>query len=122
MKKTVVGSNYPLDSLFTIFVSFLFFVIEYSNAIKVKDSTDAVADYIARMVALDKPTTDIVAGANKIKDDYFATIQDGDLTCITDNSQSNYQVIMNVYTTLNNDFLSLGGQNVHSKLLFLMKK
>lgn len=115
MKKAVVDQIILWIVLFTIFVSFLFFVIEYSNAIKVKDSTDAVADYIARMVALDKPTTDIVAGANKVKDDYFATIQDGDLTCITDNSQSNYQVVMNVFTTLNNGFLSLGGQNVHSK-------
>lgn len=115
MKKAVVDQIILWIVLFTIFVSFLFFVIEYSNAIKVKDSTDAVADYVARMVALDKPTTDIVAGANNIKDDYFATIQDGDLTCITDNSQPNYQVIMNVYTTLNNDFLSIGNQNVHSR-------
>lgn len=115
MKKAVVDQIILWIVLFTIFVSFLFFVIEYSNAIKVKDSTDAVADYVARMVALDKSPTEIVTGANKIKDDYFATIQDGDLTCVTDNTQSNYQVIMNVYTTLTNDFLSFGNQNVHSK-------
>lgn len=115
MKKAVVDQIILWMVLFTIFVSFLFFVIEYANAIKVKDSTDAVADYIARMIALDKPISDIVAGANNIKDDYFATIQDADLNCVTNNAQPNYQVIINVYTTLTNDFLSLGNQNVHSR-------
>lgn len=122
MKKAVVDQIILWIVLFTIFVSFLFFVIEYSNAIKVKDSTDAVADYVARMIALDKPTNDIVDGANNIKDDYFATIQYADLTCVTDNTQANYQVIMNVYTTLNNDFLSLGNQNVHSRTVVFNEK
>lgn len=115
MKKAAIDQIILWIVLFTIFVSFLFFVIDYSNAIKVKDNTDAVADYIARMKALNRPEADIITGANKIKDDYFATIVAGDLTCTTDNTISNYQVIMHVYTTLSNGFLQTGANNVHSK-------
>lgn len=115
MKKAVVDQIILWIVLFTIFVSFLFFVIDYSNAIKVKDNTDAIADYIARMVALDKTNDEIVEGANKIKEDYFASIQSGNLVCTTDTTLSNYQVIINIYTTLTNGFLNVGNNNVHSK-------
>ena len=115
MKKAVVDQIILWIVFLTIFASFLFFVIDYSNAIKVKDNTDAVADYIARMVALEKDETDIVTGVNAVKDDYFATIQVADLVCNTDNSISNHQVIINVYTTIANSFLPVVGNNIHSK-------
>lgn len=115
MKKAAIDQIILWIVLFTIFVSFLFFIIDYSNAIKVKDNTDAVADYVARMVALDKPNSEIITGANKIKDSYFATIQEGDIICNIDTSISNHEVIMNVYTTLTNGFLNAGNNNVHSK-------
>jgi Flp pilus assembly protein TadG len=115
MKKAAIDQIILWIVLFTIFVSFLFFIIDYSNAIKVKDNTDAVADYVARMVALDKPNSEIVIGANKIKENYFATIQESDIICNIDTSISNHEVIMNVYTTLTNGFLNTGNNNVHSK-------
>jgi Flp pilus assembly protein TadG len=115
MKKAVVDQIFLWIVLFTIFVSFLFFIIDYSNAVKVRDNMDAIADYVARMVALDQADSDIVSGANKIKEDYFATIQVTDLVCTTDNSLSTYQVVINVYTTLVNDFLTVGNNNIHSK-------
>lgn len=115
MKKAAIDQIILWIVLFTIFVSFLFFIIDYSNAIKVKDNTDAIADYIARMVALDKPNSEIVTGANKIKENYFATIQESDIICNIDTSISNHEVIMNVYTTLTNGFLNTGNNNVHSK-------
>lgn len=115
MKKAAIDQIILWIVLFTIFVSFLFFIIDYSNAIKVKDNTDAVADYVARMVALDKPNSEIVTGANKIKENYFATIQESDIICNIDTSISNHEVIMNVYTTLTNGFLNTGNNNVHSK-------
>ncbi|MBD3831215.1 MAG: hypothetical protein IE890_12125 [Arcobacter sp.] len=115
MKKAAIDQIILWIVLFTIFVSFLFFIIDYSNAIKVKDNTDAVADYVARMVALDKSNSEIVTGANKIKENYFATIQESDIICNIDTSISNHEVIMNVYTTLTNGFLNTGNNNVHSK-------
>ena len=117
MKKAVIDQIILWIVLFVIFVGFLFFVIDYSNAIKVKDNSDAIADYVARMVALNKTDADIVTGANKIKDSYFATIQDGDLVCTSDTSIANHQVIMNVYTTLVNDFLPVGNNNIHAKTI-----
>lgn len=102
--------------LFTIFVGLLFFIIDYSNAVKVKDNTDAVADYTARMVSLEKSDALIVEGINtNIKDDYFQTISESSIICTEDTAVSNHQVIVNVYTTLVNGFLPISNNNVHSR-------
>lgn len=112
MKKAVVDQIILWIFLFIIFVGFLFFVIEYSNALKVKDNTDAIADYAARMVALGRTDTEIIDGINtNIKDDFFSNVTG--ITCSEDTSTSNYQVIVNVKTTLNNDFLT--SNDIHSK-------
>lgn len=115
MKKAVVDQIILWIVLFTVFVGFLFFIIDYSNAIKVKDNTDAISDYVARMVALDKNEGDIIAGINEIKDDYFANVEVANLICNADTSISNHQVIVNVYTSLVNGFLPVSQNNVHSK-------
>lgn len=115
MKKAVIDQIILWIVLFTIFVSFLFFIIDYSNAIKVKDNTDAIADYIGRMVALDKNDADIITGVNGVKDDYFAPTQVSDLVCNTDSAVANHQVIINVYTTIINSFLPVVENNIHSK-------
>jgi Flp pilus assembly protein TadG len=115
MKKAIIDQIILWIMLFIAFVTFLFFIIDYSNALKVKDNTDAITDYIARMVALGKPQSDIVSGANIIKDDYFANILDDELVCSSDSTISNHQVIVNVYVTLKNGFLPIGNNNVHSK-------
>jgi Flp pilus assembly protein TadG len=115
MKKAVVDQIILWIVLFTIFVSFLFFIIDYSNAMKVKDNTDAIADYIGRMVALNKNEADIIAGVNEVKDDYFVPAQVADLICNTDNTVLNHQVIINVQTTIINSFIPVGANNVHSK-------
>lgn len=115
MKKAVVDQIILWIVLFTIFVSFLFFIIDYSNAVKVKDNTDAIADYIARMVALNKNESDIITGVNGVKDDYFAPTQIGNLVCNTNSSISSHQVIINVYTTIINSFLPVVANNIHSR-------
>jgi len=102
--------------LFTIFVGLLFFIIDYSNAIKVKDNTDAIADYTARMVSLEKSDALIVEGINtNIKDDYFQDISESSIVCTEDTTVSNHQVIVNIYTTLVNGFLPISNNNVHSR-------
>lgn len=115
LKKAVVEQIVLWIFLFISFVSFLFFVIDYSNATKVKNNTDAVADYLARMVAIDKNEADIVTGINNIKDNYFQDVAVIDLVCNLDAAISNRQVIVNVYATLNNNFLPVGNNNVHSR-------
>lgn len=115
MKKGVIDQIILWIVLFIVFVGFLFFIIDYSNAIKVKDNTDALADYVARMTALSKDEADILAGANTIKDDYVATITADNLNCVQNNALANHQVIVNVFATLVNNFLPVGNNNVHSK-------
>lgn len=101
--------------LFVMFVGFLFFVIDYSNALKVKDNNDALADYAARMFALGKTDAEVAQGLNNIKDDYVATISEANISCVEDVLTTNYQVIVNVYATLDNSFLPEGNNNVHSR-------
>lgn len=108
--------------LFICFVTFLFFVIDYSNAIKVKDNTDAIADYVARMVALGNTASDTVNGANDIKDTYFGSIAESDLVCVDNSTATNHQVIVNVYTTLTNGFLPTGNSNIHSRTVVFNEK
>ena len=115
MKKALIDQIMLWIVLFTIFLGFLFFIIDYSNVMKVKDNTDAIADYIGRMVALNKNEADIIEGINKVKDDYFAPVDATNLLCNVNNSISNYQVIVNVKTTLANSFLPIVENNIHSK-------
>lgn len=117
MKKAIADQIILWIVLFTLFVSFLFFVIDYSNALKVKDNADAIADYTARMIALNKDDADIVQGLNEnIKGDYIATISSDAITCVEDITTLNYQVIVNVYGTLSNGFLPVSNNNIHSKV------
>lgn len=112
MKTAIVDQIILWIVLFIIFVSFLFFVIEYSNAVKVKDNTDAIADYAARMVSLNRSESDILTGINgSIKSEYFNDVSS--INCTEDTTTSNYQVIVNVTTTMTNDFLT--SSNVHSR-------
>lgn len=115
MKKAVIDQIILWIVLFVTFVTFLFFIIDYSNAVKVKDNSDAIADYIARMIALNKNESVIVTEANDIKEAYFATITDANLVCTSDTSISNHQVIVNVYATLVNSFLPVVNNNIHSR-------
>lgn len=115
MKKAVIDQILLWIVLFISFVGFLFFTIEYSNAIKVKDNSDAIAEYTAKMVSLGNSNADIVSGLNNIKDDYFKNILEDDLVCNEDLFTSNHQVIINIYSTLDNGFLSLGNNNIHAK-------
>jgi len=115
MKKAIIDQILLWIVLFTIFVSLLFFIIDYSNTVKAQDNTSAIADYIARMNALDKNEADIVIGINQIKNNYFVPVTANDLNCTIDNTISNHQVIVNVYATMVNNFLSAQANNIHSK-------
>ncbi|MDZ7818424.1 MAG: hypothetical protein U5K55_07335 [Aliarcobacter sp.] len=115
MKKAVIDQIILWIVMFTIFVSFLFFIIDYSNTVKTQDNTSAIADYIARMNALDKDEADIIIGINEIKNSYFAEVTNADLNCTTNTAISNHQVIVNVYATIINNFLSAIENNIHSK-------
>lgn len=122
MKKAVIDQILLWIVLFTIFVSFLFFVIEYSNAIKVKDNADAISDYMARMVSLNMSNDEIATGINNIKEDYFNDISSDNIICNIDVNESNYQVITNVYATLVNGFLTVSNNNIHSKTVVFNEK
>lgn len=101
--------------IFMSFVTVFFFVIDYANALKVNENAETLSQYAARMIAINEEVDDIIAGMNNIKGDHVATIQSDDLVCVDDTSVSNRQVIVNIYATLDNDFLSDGENNVHSK-------
>lgn len=101
--------------IFMSFITLLFFVIDYSNAIKANENAESLSQYGSRMIALNKDTADIISGMNNIKGNHVSTIQEDDLTCVEDSSVSNRQVIVNIYATLDNNFLSAGDNNIHSK-------
>mgnify|MGYP000070718106 CR=1 FL=1 len=117
MKKAAIDQIILWIVLFIIFVTFLFFVIDYSNAIKVKDNTDSVADFMARKISLDNDNTDIASLLNNVKGPYFQDIQDADISCTKSTTIENYQVQVNIYTTLVNGFLPTGSDNVHSRVV-----
>lgn len=118
LKKAVLDQIILWIVLFIMFVSFLFFIIDYSNVIKVKDNTDALADYMARRVALnsDVENYDLASSLNNVKASFFNDIQNNDITCTTSINE-NYQIIVNIYTTINNSFLPVSSDNVHSKVV-----
>jgi Flp pilus assembly protein TadG len=99
--------------LLSIFVTFLFFIIDYATVIRIKDNCDAIADYSVRMVALGKDEANISSGINQLKLDYFGTVSAADISCTQDEGTENYQVIFNVYATYNGNFFE--NNNIHSK-------
>ncbi|MGM0518386.1 MAG: hypothetical protein ACQERD_01940 [Campylobacterota bacterium] len=101
--------------IFVSFVGFLFFVIDYSNSLKVKENADSIAQYTSRMVAINKPLVSVAQGINEIKGDFVKTVSVGDLNCSENTAVTNRQVIVNVYATLNNSFLTNNSNNIHSK-------
>ena len=142
MKKAAIDQIIVWIVLFTLFVGFLFFIIEYATAMKVKDDTDAVADFMARKVSLNNTDVDgdgildnldldasgngytdlLATKLNAIKNSYFKDIDgDNDISCtkksISDTDADNYQVIANVKTTLSNGFMPTGLDNVHSRVV-----
>ena len=86
--------------IFVSFVGFLFFVIDYSNSLKVKENADSIAQYTSRMVAIDESIAQIVQGINSIKGDYINSVSVGDLSCSENTSVSNRQGMVNVYATI----------------------
>lgn len=117
LKKAVVEQIILWIVIFTAFVGFLFFIIEYSGAVRVKENGDAIASYTAKMVSLSQDESDIIRGINNIKADYVNTLTSNSLFCSEDQNSSNRQVIVNVYATLDNSFLPSKTNNIHSKIV-----
>ena len=114
MKQAIIDQILLWIVMITFFATFLFFVINYSTALRIKDNIDALADYGARMIALGRTDAEVVAGMNNIKLNSMATIQEADLNCV-EAATSNYQVQMIVQTTFDSTFLEATPNNVLGK-------
>lgn len=114
MKSAVVDQMLLWIILITVFASFLFFIINYSVALRIKDNVDSLTDYGARMVALGRSDAEVVAGLNNIKLSSMADIQEADLNCV-ENADSNYQVEFNVLATYDSTFFEAGANNVQGR-------
>lgn len=114
MKQAAIDQILLWLVLLTIFVSFLFLVIDYSVALRIKDNVDALADYGSRLVALGRTDAEVVAGMNNVKLTSMATIQEADLSCTT-GATSNYQVQFTVQATFSSTFFDTGANNVRGK-------
>lgn len=114
MKKGAVDQILLWIVLFIVFVSLLFFVIDYSLAVRVKDNADSLSDYGARMVALGKSEDEIATGLNQIKLPSVTTITAADITCVDDPLTTNYQVHFNVVGTFDTQFITSGENNINS--------
>lgn len=115
MKDAVIEQIMLWLVLVSIFVTFLFFVIEYSTVLRIKDNADALADYGARMVALGKTEAETATGLNNIKLSSMATITDVSITCTEDAATSNYQVQFSVNATFTGTFYGDAANNIRSK-------
>lgn len=85
--------------IFVGFVTFLFFVIDYSNVMRIKGNMDLMTEYAANMVALGKTDDEIVERINDMKSGYFADAVVGSGLCTTDSTPSSaeeYQIIFTI--------------------------
>lgn len=114
MKKGAIDQILLWLTLFTIFASFLFFIIDYSIAIRIKDNADALSDYAARMVALGKSNDEIATGLNTVKLGSMTDIIADDIVCI-DDITVNHQVQFTVLATFSSKFFGSDANNVQSK-------
>lgn len=89
--------------LFVSFVILLFIVIDYSAVVRVKNNTDILAHYGARMAALGADETDIATKLNNIKIPYFDTIVAADVNCTTSipAADEEYQIVFTVTSNYN---------------------
>lgn len=114
MKTAVIDQILLWIILITVFATFLFFIVNYSVALRIKDNVDSLTDYGARMVALGRSDAEVVAGLNNIKLSSMADIQEADLNCV-ENANSNYQVEFNVLATYDSTFFESGANNVQGR-------
>lgn len=114
MKKAVVDQILLWLTLFVAFVSFLFFIIDYSLSIRVKENADSLSSYGARMVALGKSAEEVATGLNNIKLGAVSNITAADIVCVDDAAIDNYQVHFNVIGTYTSQFLNTGENNINS--------
>jgi len=113
MKTAVIDKILLWIVIFVAFYSIFFIIIDYYKIIKVKDRCDALANYGSRMKALGKNDSTIISGLNNIKNGYFDTIYDENMTCTT-LVTTNYQVIFTTNITFKNRFLN-DGEYIYAK-------
>ncbi len=115
LKDAVVEQIILWIVIFISFVSILFFIIDYSNALKASENADSIANYTARMVALNESESDIADGINRIKGDYVQAVTTAGISCTEDTTDASRQVIVNVSGTLPNNIILTGSNNINSK-------
>ena len=96
--------------IFIGFAGLLFFVIDYSNIMRIKGNIDLMTEYAARMVATNKDEVEIAAKLNDIKSPYFADIAAVDINCDPPIADDSYQIIFNI-TGLYTDTKVMNPQN-----------
>ena len=97
--------------MFIGFVSLFFMILDYASVLRVKDNMKGLSDYGARMVSLDKDTTTIIDGLNQLKIKAIGTVTSGDLVCVSDATETNYQIIFSTQTTYSNSVFTASGTN-----------
>ena len=106
MRKAIIDQIMLWIVIFVSFATTLFIVIDYYVVLKVKDRSDALANYGVRMKALGKEHDEIITGLNNIKSNYFDDLTENDLSC-EELDTNRYQVIFTTNISIGtNMFLS----------------
>ena len=92
MRKAAIDQIIVWIVLFMLFATSFIFVIKYSQTVRLLDNTKALADYGARMKALNKEDSTIASGLNNLKVSGFGTIDENNISCTT-TADGSYLVI-----------------------------
>lgn len=99
MKKAAMEQMLLWIILFISFVSIFFFIIDYSNAMRIKEAASSIANFGARSKAIGATDQEVVDRINAIKNDFVATVTTGDLSC-SNPGTNEYKVTFSVEATV----------------------
>lgn len=117
MKKAAIESVFVWLVIFTLFVTILFFIINYTTIIRAKDTMDSLADYGANYVATNGIGDDLSSRMNSIRTGNFNAINADTGTICTTNVDNEFKVIFNVVAT-NTSLYFLNNQLRSRKVVF----
>ncbi len=105
--------------MFVGFVTIFFLVLDYSTIVRIKNNTDMLAQFGARMIALDRSNASIAQSMNNMKISYFADIAAGDINCTTTASTpgvNEYQVVLTITSTYTQSRVMNFNDTIESKM------
>lgn len=94
--------------IFISLIGIFFFIIDYSNILRVKETVDTITNYGVRMKAIGRTEEQLVEGMNRLNK-IFQPIQLADINCYYMGT-TEHQVVFEVTTDFTNKVMTDGKQ------------